>query len=150
MLDALFHNCPSNAAGLMEPNDYAREIWSILSRHTYRDGKQGCTDARTILKERDIELSQMTTTSIGNMNLERMTDSELLEQTKAARRASHDAPLARTSDENKGGKPTGKRFISDHTNAWAMRSREWCRLADEVDRRGLVQPVMDWDGDSRR
>jgi len=58
MLDALFHNCPSNAAGLMEPNDYAREIWSILSRHTYRDGKQGCTDARTILKERDIELSQ--------------------------------------------------------------------------------------------
>ena len=56
LLDALFHNCPTNAVGLMEPNDYARKIWSVLSRHTYRDGKSGCTEARAILEKRGITL----------------------------------------------------------------------------------------------
>jgi|HubBroStandDraft_4_1064222.scaffolds.fasta_scaffold00045_87 hypothetical protein len=56
LLDALFHNCPTNAAGLMEPNDYARKVWSELSAHTYRDGKQGCTDARTILEKRNLKI----------------------------------------------------------------------------------------------
>ena len=58
LLDALFHNCPSNAAGLMEPNDYAKEVWQTLSRHVYRDGKQGCTDARAMMKNANLELSQ--------------------------------------------------------------------------------------------
>jgi hypothetical protein len=79
-----------------------------------------------------------------------LTDEKLLEATLAARRAMHDAPLATFATENKGGKPTGKHFLDNHTAAWADRSREWMRLAAEVDRRGLKQPIPDWDGDSRR
>ncbi len=56
LLDTLFHNCPTNAAGLMEPNDYARKVWSALSAHTYRDGKQGCTEARAILEKRNLKI----------------------------------------------------------------------------------------------
>lgn len=55
LLDAMFHNCPSNAAGMMEPNAYAVEIWNVLSRHVYRDGKQGCSDARAALAKHFIE-----------------------------------------------------------------------------------------------
>lgn len=58
LLDAMFHNCPTNAAGLMEPNDEARRVWSLLSRHTYRDGKQGCTNARAMLAGHSIELEE--------------------------------------------------------------------------------------------
>ena len=79
-----------------------------------------------------------------------MTDEDLLNATLAARRAAHDAPFAAFSTENKNGKPTGKHFLDDHTTAWSDRSREWMKLADEVDRRGLRQPIPDWDGDSRR
>lgn len=83
-------------------------------------------------------------------DVQQLSDDDLLRRTLAARRAAHDAPLARVSEVNKGGKPTGKRFISEHTDAWARSSREWMRLADEVDRRGLNQPIPDWDGNSRR
>lgn len=79
-----------------------------------------------------------------------LSDQELLERTKAARHAAHDAPLAMFCTENKNGKPTGHHFLDNFTYASADRSREWCALADEVDRRGLPQPVMDWNGDSRR
>lgn len=79
-----------------------------------------------------------------------MTNGTLLTRTLEARRAAHDAPLAQIYEVNKGGKPTGQKHISQHTSAWADRSREWMDLANEVDRRGLKQPVPDWDGDSRR
>ena len=79
-----------------------------------------------------------------------LSNTELLERTKAARRAAHDAPFAMFCTENKNGKPTGRHFLEDFTSAWADRSREWCALADEVHRRGLPQPIIDWDGDSRR
>lgn len=79
-----------------------------------------------------------------------LTDDELLARTKAAHQAAHDAPLAEIYEVNKGGKPTGVKHISNHVTGWADRSREWMDLANEVDRRGLQQPKMDWDGDSRR
>lgn len=41
LLDQFFHNCPMNAAGFLEPNDHAKEIWRKLSEHTYRNGKMG-------------------------------------------------------------------------------------------------------------
>jgi hypothetical protein len=76
---------------------------------------------------------------------EHLTNDELLVQTKAARRAAHGAPLnPYRLDAN------GHRWVEHRSRAWADRSREWCALADEVDRRELLQPKMDWDGDSRR
>lgn len=83
-------------------------------------------------------------------DIRQLSDQELLARTLAARRLAHDAPMAAVSEINKFGKPTGKRFVSNHTDAWAATSREWMRLADEVDRRGLQQPVPNWDGNSRR
>jgi hypothetical protein len=56
MLDALFHNCPTNATEQMEPNDYARQLWEKLSVHTYRDGKRGPMEAREVLKKHEIEV----------------------------------------------------------------------------------------------
>ncbi len=79
-----------------------------------------------------------------------MTDEELLKKTLEARRAAHDAPLAEVYAENQYGRPTGKLKIRDHTRAYADRANEWMALAKEVDRRGLKQPIPDWDGDSRR
>lgn len=79
-----------------------------------------------------------------------MTDDQLLVATLAARRAAHDAPLAEIYEINKDGKPTGVKGISNHTNTYALRAAEWMALANEVDRRGLKQPVPDWDGNSRR
>lgn len=84
------------------------------------------------------------------MILSRMSNAELISAAQRARRAAHDAPLARISMENVAGQPTGVRFIESNTSAWSARSREWFELMDEVDRRGLPRPVMDWDGDSRR
>ena len=55
-LDALFHNCPMNAAGLLEPNDHAKELWRRLSEHTYRDDKRGPMEARELLKKYEIEV----------------------------------------------------------------------------------------------
>lgn len=74
-----------------------------------------------------------------------MTDEELLARAKAARRAAHDAPLNPYRLD-----ADGHRWASMDSNAWADRAREWHELANEVDRRGLKQPEMDWDGDSRR
>ena len=67
-----------------------------------------------------------------------MDDEQLLAATKAARRAAHDAPLnPYRLDAN------GHRWVAHDSRAWADRSREWCELANEVDRRGLKQPEMD-------
>lgn len=73
--------------------------------------------------------------------MKRLTDDELLKATAAALKAAHEAPMAMFCTENKDGKPTGHHFLENHTRAWADRSREWMELADEVDRRGLIQPV---------
>lgn len=64
-----------------------------------------------------------------------MSDEELLKATAAARRAAHEAPknLFRNAD--------GSGSLGNST-AWADQSREWMRLADEVDRRGLKQPEI--------
>lgn len=74
-----------------------------------------------------------------------LTDDELLARTKAALRAMHDAPLNPYRLD-----ADGHRWVQHDSRAWADRSRDWCELANEIDRRGLAQPVMDWDGDSRR
>ncbi len=74
-----------------------------------------------------------------------MTDEELLAATLAARRAAHDAPLnPYRLDAN------GHRWVEPVTTAFAMHGSRWADLAAEVDRRGLKQPIPDWDGDSRR
>ena len=67
-----------------------------------------------------------------------MTDEELLAATVAAHRAARGAPLARVGQRH-----TGERHITDHTDAYARHGAEWCSLADEVDRRGLKQPIID-------
>jgi hypothetical protein len=66
-----------------------------------------------------------------------MTDSELLAATAAARKAAHDAPFSEWSLDHQ-----GHTRVFNHTYAWAERSREWMKLADEVDRRGLKQPAL--------
>lgn len=50
LLDAIFHNCPMNAEGHLELNDYAAACWDTLSKHTYRDGKEGIIAARLLLE----------------------------------------------------------------------------------------------------
>lgn len=50
LLDRLFHNCPMNAAGLLEPNDHAKAVWRALSEHTYRGGKIKVKEDREFLK----------------------------------------------------------------------------------------------------
>jgi hypothetical protein len=79
------------------------------------------------------------------MTVRNLTDEALLSRTKIARKAAHDAPLNPYRLD-----ADGHRWVQHDSSAWADRSREWCELANEVDRRGLPQPVMDWDGDSRR
>ena len=64
-----------------------------------------------------------------------MTNENLLEAVKVARQRMHDAPLAEWSKDHK-----GHSAIVHHTSAWAYHSKEWMRLANEVDRRGLKQP----------
>lgn len=71
------------------------------------------------------------------MNLRALSDSALLGRTKEARRAAHAAPFAEWSMDHR-----GHSAIINHTSAWATRSREWMDLANEVDRRGLPQPVL--------
>jgi hypothetical protein len=66
-----------------------------------------------------------------------MTDEELLAATVAARKAAHDAPFCEYSLDKQ-----GHTRLLNHTYAWSERSREWIRLADEVDRRGLKQPSL--------
>lgn len=65
-----------------------------------------------------------------------MTNEQLLKATAHARRLAHDAPrnLFRNAD--------GSASLGN-SNAWARWSAEWCRLANEVDRRGLQQPSLD-------
>ncbi len=64
-----------------------------------------------------------------------MTDEKLLADTARAHKMAHDAPrnLFRNAD---GSSSLG------NSAAWARWSAEWCRLADEVDRRGLKQPAI--------
>lgn len=62
-----------------------------------------------------------------------MSDDDLLTAEAAARLAAHLAPLAEHSKHH-----DGTWHIARHTDAWANHSKEWMRLADEVDRRGLV------------
>ena len=64
-----------------------------------------------------------------------MTDEELLKATAYARLAAHEAPknLFRNAD--------GSGSLGN-SRAWADRSNDWMRLADEVDRRGLKQPAL--------
>lgn len=66
--------------------------------------------------------------------LERLSDQALLAATAEARKKAHDAPrnLFRNAD--------GSASLGN-SSAWAARSREWCELAAEVDRRGLAQPA---------
>lgn len=61
------------------------------------------------------------------MSLERLTDDQLLKQTAEARLRAHNAP---------------KSDVGNTSDAWARWSNEWMRLANEVDRRGLTQPMM--------
>lgn len=67
-----------------------------------------------------------------------MSDQDLILKTKAAKIAAHDAPLGEVTDINKHGKPTGERFITNHTNGYASRANEWVTLSDECARRGLL------------
>lgn len=58
--------------------------------------------------------------------------------------AAHNAPMARIGQRH-----TGERHITDHTDAYARHGAEWCRLADEADRREVPDaPAADdkWDG----
>lgn len=74
-----------------------------------------------------------------------MTNEDLLKATLAARRAAHDAPLnPYRLDHDK------HRWVEPQSTAWSDRANDWMKLADEVDRRGLKQPIPGWDGDSRR
>jgi len=66
-----------------------------------------------------------------------MTDEELVLKTKEAKKAANEAPLAEVTHVNKNGSPTGEKFITRHTSAWADRSREWIALSEECDKRGL-------------
>lgn len=72
------------------------------------------------------------------------SDEELLKQTLAARRRAHNAPLATYHEDH-----DGHKWVEGATT-WGTASLAWSELADEVDRRGLPQPIPDWDGDSRR
>lgn len=73
-----------------------------------------------------------------------LSDEELLKQTLAARHRAHDAPLATYHEDH-----DGHKWV-EPAPAWSAASREWSELAAEVDRRGLTQPVTNWNGDSRR
>jgi hypothetical protein len=79
------------------------------------------------------------------MNLDRMTDADLLNRTLEARRAAHDAPLNPYRLD-----ADGHRWVEQRSTAYATASGDWMALANEVDRRGLPQPRPTWDGDSRR
>jgi hypothetical protein len=61
-----------------------------------------------------------------------VSDEDLLAQTRAAREAAHNVPLAGIGERH-----TGERHILHPTSTWAIRSREWMRLMDECERRGL-------------
>lgn len=67
-----------------------------------------------------------------------MSDKDLILKTKAARKVAHEAPLGEVTDINKHGKPTGERFITNHTNAYSHRANEWAVLSDECIRRGIT------------
>lgn len=69
-----------------------------------------------------------------------LSDEALRAATADARTAAHQAPLGEKTDINKHGKPTGERFITNHTNGWAQRANDWVSLSDECERRGLTQP----------
>lgn len=69
-----------------------------------------------------------------------LSDDVLLWATAEARTAAHQAPLGEVTDVNKQGKPTGERFITNHTDGWADRANDWAALSDECERRGLKQP----------
>jgi hypothetical protein len=71
------------------------------------------------------------------MDVRKMTDADLLARTHEARKAAHEAPFAEWSMDHR-----GHSAIVNHTSAFAARSREWIELANEVDRRGLPQPVL--------
>lgn len=77
--------------------------------------------------------------------MKHLDDQQLLAATLAARRATHDVPLNPYRLD-----ADGHRWVEMQSNAWASSSREWMQFADEVDQRGLPQPIPDWDGDSRR
>jgi hypothetical protein len=66
-----------------------------------------------------------------------MTDEELLQATARARKAMHGVPMNPYRLD-----ADGHRWVENTSTAWADRSRDWMRLADEVDRRGLKQPDM--------
>ena len=67
-----------------------------------------------------------------------MTNEELIRKTSAARGLAHRAPLAEWSLDHR-----GHSAIVNHTNAWAVRSREFHELMDECERRGLAMPPCD-------
>lgn len=67
-----------------------------------------------------------------------MTDDELLLKTAEAHRRARDASPASIGERH-----TGERHILHHTDGYARFGAEWCQLADEVDRRGLKQPMID-------
>lgn len=71
---------------------------------------------------------------------ETLSDADLLARTASARTAAHGALRGEVTDVNKHGKPTGERFITNHTNGWATRSNDWIALSDECSRRGLKSP----------
>ena len=74
-----------------------------------------------------------------------MTNEELLAKVLEARHAAHEAPLNPYRLDH-----DGHRWVQHDSSAWSDRANEWMKLATEVDRRGLEQPKMTWDGDSRR
>lgn len=69
-----------------------------------------------------------------------MSNADLLSATADARTAAHQAPLGEKTDANKHGKPTGERFITNHTSGYAHRANDWIKLSDECVRRGLKSP----------
>ena len=75
------------------------------------------------------------------MAFEHLSDDQLLAATAEARTAAHQAPLGEKTDVNKNGKPTGERFITNHTRGYADRANDWVALSDECARRGLPSPA---------
>lgn len=70
-----------------------------------------------------------------------MTDADLIAARDHAREMAHSAP--KNLSMNADGSAT-----LQHSTAWARWSREWARLADEVDRRAAIisgQPPLERD-----
>lgn len=78
-------------------------------------------------------------------DMRRLSDDALLAATLTARRAAHDAPLNPYHLDH-----DRHRWVEPQSRAWAASADDWMALANEVDKRGLQQPIPDWDGDSRR